>query len=204
MESMQAQIFISHSAKDTESIRKLAELFRDTNIKQVLMEFETYTRKQRPNWQWILEEIKKSRALFVILTKNVSTLSQTRNWVAFEIGVAAAYEPSIPVYVFREDDVVFPVPYLSVYFPYTVFRPLRTTRISASKPSNASIFAFRNALEKIVTILISGDQEALKSVPLAKCNGCLIEFRHFVNQVSFSCPCCSSKITDINWNTATK
>jgi hypothetical protein len=64
------------------------------------MEYEKWLRNKRPNWKWIKDEIQKSRALLV----------------AFEIGMAATSHPAIPIYVFRENNIDFAVPYLNYYF----------------------------------------------------------------------------------------
>lgn len=40
-------------------------------IKPVLMEYEKWSREGRPNWMWIKDGIQKSKALFLILTKNI-------------------------------------------------------------------------------------------------------------------------------------
>ena len=107
-----SQIFISHSSRDRKKTSFLRNLFDVTNVKPVLMEFEKRSRNNNPNWSWIKEEIQKSKALVVVLTKNITKRSFTQNWVAFEIGVAATCRPPLPIFVFRED-VDFPVPYLT-------------------------------------------------------------------------------------------
>jgi hypothetical protein len=190
----QNQIFISHSGKDQDVKNEIANVFADTGTKQVFMEYERYSRDGKPNWKWIRDEIRKSKAVFVILTRNINSTPQTRNWVSFEIGVAATCDPPIPVYVFREEDVNFPVPYLSVYFPLRVFKPPHTTRISASKPANASIIAFRKALQRLVKILILSDLSELSSAALAECEECKNSFSYFGNMPDFPCPCCTNKI----------
>jgi hypothetical protein len=84
-----SQIFISHSAKDNEISDFFIRKFDDTDVKPVLMDYEKWSRNDRPNWMWIKDEIQKSSALFLILTKNIVKNEYTQNWVAFEIGVAA-------------------------------------------------------------------------------------------------------------------
>jgi hypothetical protein len=111
-------IFISHSASDTEIMKFFHDAFRETGVKAVAMEYEGWHRNKKPNWRWIRNEITKSKALFVILTKNVALTMHTRNWVAFEIGSAATSFPQKPVYVFNEEGIDFAVPYLNHYFPH--------------------------------------------------------------------------------------
>jgi hypothetical protein len=78
-----SQIFISHSAKDNEISDFFIRKFDDTDVKPVLMDYEKWSRNDRPNWMWIKDEIQKSSALFLILTKNIVKNEYTQNWVAF-------------------------------------------------------------------------------------------------------------------------
>ena len=68
---MTKTIFISHSADDLAINQFFRDAFDDTYVKPVMMENEKWSRKEEPNWKWIRKEIKKSTALFVILTKSV-------------------------------------------------------------------------------------------------------------------------------------
>ena len=145
---MTKTIFISHSADDLAINQFFRDAFDDTYVKPVMMENEKWSRKEEPNWKWIRKEIKKSTALFVILTKSVVSKVQTQNWIAFEIGVAATAIPQKPVYVFREEEVNFPVPYLNHYFP---------TRISVPKSPPGIIESF----SKMQAFRISGSSPTL-------------------------------------------
>jgi hypothetical protein len=105
------------------------------------MEYEKWSRNGNPNWRWIKDEIQKSRALFLILAKNIVKKEYTQNWVAFEIGVASTCNPPIPVFVFKEENIDFPVPYLNHYFD----QPLsNTTRLFSKDLSKDLSLAFLN------------------------------------------------------------
>jgi hypothetical protein len=80
------------------------------------MEYEKWSRNKKSNGLWIIEEIQKSKAIFIIITKNTIKIEHTQNWVSFEIGVAATCDPKIPIIVFKEQDIDFPIPYLTHYF----------------------------------------------------------------------------------------
>lgn len=88
------QVFISHSSRDKNEMQFFRDLFNDTNVEPIFMEFEKWSRNYNPNWLWIRKEIQKSKALFVVLTKNITERKHTQNWVSFEIGVAAGCKPS--------------------------------------------------------------------------------------------------------------
>ena len=64
-------------------MRFFRDAFDDTNVKPVTMEYEKWSRNNRPNWKWITREVKRSKALFVILTMSVRTKVQTQNWIAY-------------------------------------------------------------------------------------------------------------------------
>ena len=113
---MTDQIFISNSAKDSQTVEYFVHKFNDTGVKPVRMEYEQWSRNCKPNWMWIKDEIQKSKVLFLLLTKNIIKKEYTQNRVAFEIGIASMCAPLIPVFVFREENIDFPVPYLNHYF----------------------------------------------------------------------------------------
>lgn len=83
-----AQIFISHSAKDTELVAFLNRAFAPTHVRSVLAEFDAISRG-RPDAARIMNEIRQSNAVFVVLSRTVEELKHTRDWVAWESGVAA-------------------------------------------------------------------------------------------------------------------
>jgi hypothetical protein len=84
-----AQIFISHSAKDTELVSFLSQAFASTQVKGVFEEFEAIL-KGPTNAKRIANDIRQSNAVFVLLSSNVEQLKHTRDWVGWECGVAAA------------------------------------------------------------------------------------------------------------------
>jgi len=59
---MKDQIFLSHSREDRQIVQYFLDKFDDTGVKPVLMEFEKWSRNGKPNWIWIRDEIKKSKA----------------------------------------------------------------------------------------------------------------------------------------------
>ena len=54
------QIFISHSAMDKEISSFFIRKFGNTSVKPVHMEYEKWSRNNRPNWKWIKDEIQRS------------------------------------------------------------------------------------------------------------------------------------------------
>jgi len=84
-----AQIFVSHSAKDTELRSFLANAFAATPVKAVFEEFEAI-QKGQADARRIMQDIRESNAVFVLLGEHVEKLAHTRDWVAWESGITAA------------------------------------------------------------------------------------------------------------------
>ena len=83
-----AQIFVSHSRKDRELVDLLARAFAATKVRAIYEEFESIL--QGPaTAQRIQQHISQSNAVFVLIGRNVEAQRHTRDWVAFEGGVAA-------------------------------------------------------------------------------------------------------------------
>jgi hypothetical protein len=65
-----AQIFVSHSAKDKELVAFLSKAFASTPVKAIFEEFEAIL-KGPANAQRIVQDIRQSNAVFVLLGKYV-------------------------------------------------------------------------------------------------------------------------------------
>ena len=82
-----AQIFISHSQRDKPLIDFLLKAFAGTKVKPHLEELE----KDLPTGitaRKIQNDIQFSNAVFILLSENVENLKHTRDWIAWECGVA--------------------------------------------------------------------------------------------------------------------
>lgn len=93
--------------------------FNGTHVKPLTFESEVWQENNEPMALWVKREILRSKALFVILTRNLVSKRHTQNWVAFEIGIAAGSRREIPIYVITADKVNFLVPFLNHYFSYS-------------------------------------------------------------------------------------
>jgi hypothetical protein len=177
------QIFISHSAKDKEISSFFIRKFGNTSV---VMEYEKW-----PNWKWIKDEIQKSSAL-LILIKDLVRNEYTQNRAAFEIGVTATSHPAIPIFVFREDNIDFPAPYLNYYFD----RPMSNTNLVSQRDVSSTILnAISNRLkEGILGDIIENKNLVVLDRKLLKCSNCLLEFAYFGREEKLICPCCSNII----------
>lgn len=123
-------------------------------------------------------------ALFLVLTKNLFKNEYTQSWVAFEIGVAAT-APAIPIFVFIEHNVDFPVPYLNYYFD----QPMSNTNLVSQRDVSSTILnAIFHSLKESILEEIGEDKNPVI------CSNCLLEFAYFGREKKLICPCCSNII----------
>ncbi len=185
---MEKQIFISHSGKDREIVNAIIKSFEGTGVRPLLMEDvqDEVLRDGEANWQWIRKQIWNSEALFVILSKGLTAREHTQNWVAFEIGVAAGCEPPKPVFVIIGENVVFPVPYLNHYFPYSV----------TNKPPGfreSSEILWKGNVDGLMKTYIQDPYLAPKTKQI-NCRQCRTDFYMHGADSDFKCPCCNAMI----------
>jgi hypothetical protein len=126
---MSQQIFVSHTKMDMEFCDAFDRACAGVEIERYRSEFEDIEgemiRTGLPAWSPIKENIEKSKALFLLVGRELNkgqdkgglSWEHTQNWIAFEIGVACA--KGIDVWVVCDDKIQinFPVPYLNNYLP---------------------------------------------------------------------------------------
>lgn len=195
---------MSHSRKDTIVKKVFSEVFAKTGVKPIWMEYEKWSqRKNEPNWIWISRHIRMPNtiAVFVLLTRNVIDINTpkrtlaTQNWVSYEIGVAST--ASKPVFIFKEEDVDFPVPYLTNYMPYSVTKVLTTDEKEWWSSEYAKIV--KSGYIGTIRFMIKDlkiEQES--KAPKHRCDSCLTSFHYHGTSHSFKCPCCSKEISNIS------
>jgi len=109
--------FVSHSKYDVDIRKSFSEVFAVSGLMPKYMEFERFA---PPAGTKIREQIQKSQVVFLLLGPNIRKSSFTENWVAFEVGLACAFNKE--VWVFEPLDLAsdFPVPYVTDYMPYNL------------------------------------------------------------------------------------
>ena len=114
------QIFVSHSQYGKDIRASFDTVFARTDVKSVCMEFE---QNYPPAWQKIKNEIHASDTIFLLLGPNIRSSIHTQNWIAFEVGLACAFDKE--VWVFEQDSsyIEFPIPYLTDYMIYNLEDP---------------------------------------------------------------------------------
>lgn len=117
-----AQIFISHSAKDTRIIEFINRAFASTKVEAKYEEIEAILDGRRTAQQ-ITADIGRSNAVFILLGENVEKLHHTQQWVLWESGVAGAVNKDLWVFEAHEDQgrlsVLIPHLHHHVCFEYS-------------------------------------------------------------------------------------
>jgi len=117
-----AQIFISHSAKDTALKNFINQAFATTKVEAKYEEIEAILDGRRTAQQ-IATDIGRSNAVFILLGENVEKLRHTQQWVLWESGVAGAANKDIWVFEAHEDhgklSVLIPHLHHHVCFEYS-------------------------------------------------------------------------------------
>ena len=104
-----AQIFVSHSQRDKDTIHFFLEAFAGTNVKPHFEEFEKDVPRGVTATK-IAGDIQQSNALFVLLSESVASLPHTRDWINWECGTANNKEIWVfePLESFGKVSIVIP------------------------------------------------------------------------------------------------
>jgi hypothetical protein len=124
------KVFITHSRHDAPILAHIEQLVKEAKIDPIFYGYDFNNTAETASQQ-ILNAIKGCKALFIVLSNNLSSSPHTQNWVGMEVGIARALNK--PVYVFEQlhSSVLFPIPYLTDYVPYDLDNPELRTLISS-------------------------------------------------------------------------
>jgi len=174
-----AKVFVSHSQHDRDIRAAFDSVFARTNVLSVCMEFE-----ETANWQTIMNEVKSSIAVFLLLGHNIRGSIYTQNWIAFEVGLACASDKDVWVFEQEGTTVDFPIPYLTDYMVYNL--------------NERSHFDYvRSIIERYgqllpLTIgrqLYRESRGVPKGIPII-CDACSMQFSLHTNITNILCPFC--------------
>ncbi|MFC1994896.1 hypothetical protein ACFLVK_00625 [Chloroflexota bacterium] len=110
-----AEIFISHSKRDEDIKNLFSNVFAGLNVAGKFVEFEEY---ESPPWQFIQERVNAAQSVFVLLGPHVWQLSHTRDWIAWETGLASQAGKDIWVFEPFEQWCDIAIPHVSHYVVY--------------------------------------------------------------------------------------
>jgi hypothetical protein len=121
---MSTKVFESHTKLDSDFCDVFDRACARVGIDAFRSEYESI---QPPAWQTIRNELRQSKALFLLVGKSLVKEQEihnrdweyTQNWISYEIGIAS--QLGIDVWVLCDGiKINFVVPYLNNYFPYSI------------------------------------------------------------------------------------
>ena len=115
------KVFITHSRHDAPILAGVRQLVEDAGVEPIFYQYE-YDHITTA-WQEIRDAIRISRALFVVLSNNLSSSAHTQNWVGLEVGIACSFNKRVWVFEELHRSASFPIPYLTDYVPYDLSDP---------------------------------------------------------------------------------
>jgi hypothetical protein len=118
---MVPQVFLSHTKLDKIFCDRFDNICANVGLARFRSDFADI---KQPSWSTIKEELKKSRALFLLVGHELvrqqaapgPDWKYTQNWISYEVGLAHACD--IDVWVVSDSVAInFPVPYFNNYAP---------------------------------------------------------------------------------------
>lgn len=121
---MEKQIFVSHTKADADFCDDLDRICARVGIRAFRSEFESIP---PPAWKTIKQAMGESIAMFLLVGRELVAhqsyhspeWSYTRNWIAYEVGIAC--QRGMDVWVLCDEvEINFPVPYFNNYAPFNI------------------------------------------------------------------------------------
>ena len=181
-----ARVFISHSKDDKKGRIFFDKLFSSSQHQAYWYSWEGPT---PPHAKTLLEALKASSALFVILSKKMEK-KHTRSWVGYEVGLAAALQKNVWVFEPINSSVNVPVPYITGYIQYP------------EKLDSKNTFPYANIVESAgMEIPTDPDSSTLPQFVSNFCpyEDCKAPFYRYVYKMELECPVCKRRIVAIEY-----
>lgn len=170
------QVFISHSQDDQDLLDVLNRVFGNSSISQYRASFED---QSDPVSDHLMEEIKKSRAMFVVLGPQAQKQEHTKIWIGWEAGIAAQLGKPIWILEDINSQIEMPIPSFS---DYILWDSSDDDEHRVLRDVMESEFGFRDETEEPSRANISSDYDAGRNISINE--DC--EIRH--QPVSITCP----------------
>jgi len=120
---MAVGVFLSHTKFDKDFCNKFDNICSNVGVRRFRSEFAQI---DKPPWRTIKEQLGKSRALFLLVGKELVNQQAspynpdwkfTQNWISYEVGIA--HQRNIDIWVVCDStEINFPVPYFNNYVPF--------------------------------------------------------------------------------------
>lgn len=202
-----AEIFVSHSKSDVDLKNFFATVFSTTKVKAIWEEYEKIINPELITSEKIKNDIKRSNAIFIILSQNVQNLLHSRDWILWESGVGTINNKDIWVFEPFEQlgRISTIVPNLKHYVLFEINEPWfdYIYRIITSYDDSNILLTTTLKLNEIITLggLINPVNDKLNDrsygLPI-RCISCSSVYNiHFPanakenNRFNFRCPVCN-------------
>jgi len=199
-------IFISHSRRDKELVERIRTIITNIGHQSIVEEFIPTELKQPIPYAEIKSKVDLSSLVFLFLTDNVVLTEYTRNWVMFEISLAATQQKRLFVFERQGTPIPYPIPYLTDYMIFnntteSLLTIQGVTREAGQIPTHlitggigilvGAPFGPLGILLGGIGGLILGANQLQPTVPRIICPHCRIPFNYYSPQIAtFACPSC--------------
>ncbi len=119
-----SRVFISHSRVDAELTKNLATMLRNIGETPVVMEYVPKDGEKVPPYARIKKGVTAADYVMLFKTDNAIRSEYTKNWIIFEVGIAATQNKRLFVFERRGPPIQFPIPYVT---DYMIFDPNNVT-----------------------------------------------------------------------------
>ena len=108
---MERNIFVSHSRYDNKLLPWFGKIFEVAHVAMIKMEVENPLDPPEA----IIEGIRGSEAVFVLLSEHVIKSPHTTSWVIAESTIGRMLEKPVLVFIESSTSIKLPIPYLDFY-----------------------------------------------------------------------------------------
>lgn len=199
------KVFITHSKHDAPILRYIRQLVEQAHVSPTFYQYDPT--RSTTAWEEIKGEIQNSNALFLVLSSNLGASPHTQNWVGLEVGIACSFSKRVWVFEEINQNVLFPIPYLTDYLPYDLSNPeLQQLITSAARAYNyapqrgsalglgilgGALFGPPGILGGIILGSIANSPQSPPFVDLMCYHlDCKTRFKMYVWLPEFTCPAC--------------
>lgn len=206
-----AKIFISHSKRDRDLIKGMAKVLVNIGHSPIIEEFIPEPKKEPIPYEEIRKNLDLSNYVFLFLTDNIVLTEYTRNWVMFEVGLAASTTKRLFVFERAGIPVPYPIPYFTDYmiFDKDSTNDILDIQALSKKIDKTAKNVFKGVaiggalglpfgpLVLIILALTGGFLGASKSQKIlkVKCPHCQVSFNYYSPKYSkFKCPACRNDV----------
>ncbi len=203
-----AKVFISHSSQDVQLVSNVAAMLKNIGDEPLIMEYAPKGDETAPPYARIREYMRAADHVMLFKTDNAIRTGYTRNWINFEVGLAAELNKRLFVLEGKGPPIEFPIPYLTDYMvlePDKVADILRLQTVAkkvsgedSEGGADASAFGLLLLFVPplaILLALVAAIYGAIYGPINIQCDRCNSNYRYYAGVIEpFQCPVCLNPI----------